>query len=852
VTGAGKLDEAVMADSTAHFDKLQALLASETSSATGEIKNSAVFTTLKGTLNTANTYFTSGLGGTNSSPIAESCQQNFVMLVTDGLPTGNSNGALYSSSDRTNTCLWSAQNNTCSSGVFGIAANDAIEAITNLRTVDASINSTKKDGGGTVTGKFDVQTYVLALGDTVANASALSVMNAMAFAGGTHTAIAASDAASFQAAINNVTDNITAKIGAASAVAVANAHVTSADNAAYASSYNSGTWSGDINAFAIDLTTGLPSNVSLWPAGSAGKQLDLRSSASRLITSSPDGAGAIGGIEFEPVSAAISTQLSLAQQTLLSSPNASDGADVMAYLRGDRSGETAFTYRTRAHLLGDIINAEPLLVREPSNSYVDNGYTSFKQTNSARSRMLYQGSNDGMLHAFTASTGAELWAYVPNLVMASLNNLSLSTGFFHQYRVDGTPVSGDVDFDNIGANSNSVDWRTILVGGLGKGGRGYYALDVTSASAENQAAASSKVLWEFPNSVSNVVTRNLAKRNMGYSFGRPIIVKTQAKGWVVLVSSGYNNGINSGDSGGDGLGHLYVLSPKTGDLIADIPTTGCSNSPSLNPCGLSEFSAYVSNADINNTVDYVYGGDLEGNLWRFDLTGNNSNMWRVAKFASLKDSTGASQPITTAPELTSTNDGRMVYVGTGQYLGITDVAGSVGANANATQIQSLYGLKDDFSVLPDDLRAVLQQQTFTVNNNTRVSSNNSVNYATTKGWFIDFPSTGERLNTNPALAVNALAFTTNIPNATVCQPGGSSWAYFVNIKTGGIVENSTVNYSGLFLGNALASRPVLVQLPSGKIVSLIRTSDATTIAQDVPVSASSFAARRVSWRELFN
>ena len=149
---------------------------------------------------------------------------------------------------------------------------------------------------------------------------------------------------------------------------------------------------------------------------------------------------------------------------------------------------------------------------------------------------------------------------------------------------------------------------------------------------------------------------------MGYSYGEPIIVKTTAKGWVVVVTSGYNNGMNSGDSGCDGLGHLYVLNPKTGDLIKDIPTTGCTTTPTSSPCGLAEISAYVANSDVDNTVDYVYGGDLYGNVWRFDLTGSKSNGWGVSNFATLKDATGATQPITAAPELTSISGARMVFV----------------------------------------------------------------------------------------------------------------------------------------------------------------------------------------------
>lgn len=865
VSGAGTLNRAVQADSAAHFTALQTLLGNETNGATGELKNAAVFTTLRGTVNTAGSYFSGTLAGT-TTPVAQTCQKNFVMMVTDGLPTGTTAGALYPEAARTNTCNWSTVTNTCTSGTFGTAATDLITAVGALRTTTVTplvgvSGSTDPDGTGFVTGKYDVQTYVVALGETVANAQALSVMNALGHAGGTGPALLANDATAFTDAITKISDDITAKVGAAAAVAVANAQVTSLDNASFATSYNSGTWTGDIDSFAIDVATGIPSTTSLWVGGSASAQLDARTSANRYIATSVNSAGAIGGVQFQPSTAVIGglvlSRVSAAQQTLLNTPTTTDGASVLAYLRGVRSGETAGIYRPRVHLLGDMVNGEPVLVRAPSAGYADAGYSSFASTNASRTRMLFQGANDGMLHAFVASTGAEAWAYVPNLVLGGLNNLSSKTAFTHRYYVDGTPVAGDVDFKQVdGATGTGTDWRTVLVGGLGKGGRGFFALDITSPVASSEADLASKVLWEFPNSITDATARNAARLNMGFSYGKPVIIKTKAKGWVVLVASGYNNGTIIGGNpdtgtGGDGRGHLYVINPKTGDLLKDIVTTGCTGTPATNPCGLAQLSAYVANS-ADNTAEYVYGGDLRGNVWRFDFTGASVADWSVAKFAELKDAGGNPQPITTSPELALVGSQRMVYVGTGLYLGTTDVPGAVNANASSSQTQSMYGLKDVLTTaLPTPLRPTLQQQTFITTSTTRTATNNPVDYATQNGWYIDFPTTGERVNTDPTIALGALIFTTNIPSGIVCQPGGSSWQYFINLKTGGLAEYSTVGYSGVFLGNALASRPVLIQLPSGKVVSLVRSSNAKTIEKNVPVAPPGAGARRISWRELF-
>lgn len=665
----------------------------------------------------------------------------------------------------------------------------------------------------------------------------------------------ASDPDTFASALSDTLNDIAARTGAAAAVAVANPNVVGGDNASYASKYNSGTWTGDLEAFPIDLTTGEP-NIStpIWTT-SAQTQLNGRTPTDRRIASYTGTSGTAQGIQFRPTSATTTTKLSATQQNLLNTPvtppGPSDGAAVLDYLRGVRTGETAGTYRSRAFVLGDIINAEPLVVREPSLNYADDGYSSYKSLNSTRTRIVVQGANDGMLHAFNAASGAEEWAYVPNLLLSGLNNLSRKNGFAHKFLVDGTPVVGDYDTNNTYGAGGAAVWKTLLVGGFGKGGRGYYALDLTTTTAGDEAALTNKVLWEFPNSATSAADR----LNMGYGFGRPIIVKTSSRGWVVLVASGYNNGTNSGDSGGDGQGWLYVLNARTGAVIKSIPTGVGSVS---DPSGLAHISAYVEAGEVDNTVTHVYGGDLKGNVWRFDLTATNPNSWDVKKIATLVDGSGNFQPVTTEPELAKVDTGggafkRFIYVGTGLYLGDSDVTGSAGANSHAAQTQTMYGLIDDLTNSPTitPLRSNLQQQVL-VNNvdGSRTASSNAIDFSTKKGWFVDMPVLGERINTNPALALGALAFTTNIPSTNPCVPGGSSFFNVLDYKNGGFLTGSTVSWSSQSLGNTLASRVVLIKLPSGVIKALARKSDATTVAQTVPVPPSSTTVKRRSWREL--
>jgi len=451
-------------------------------------------------------------------------------------------------------------------------------------------------------------------------------------------------------------------------------------------------------------------------------------------------------------------------------------------------------------------------------------------------------------------SGEELWAYVPGAVVdaplsaaqggtSSLVGLTQQAQFQHRFYVNGTPTATDVDLSNTALRQPSPpspQWSTVLVGGLGKGGRGYYALNVTSPSAASDAEVATKLMWEFPNAGTDITIRS----NIGFSYGVPLNVKTRAAGWVTLVTSGYNNG---SDTGGDGRGYLFVLNTATGEVIGQLRTgAGDSGSPS----GLARISAFLTSPGIDDTVDFVYGGDLQGNVWRFDLSGATSASWNVSLLATLVDKNGAPQPVSAAPELGVVNGKRMVYVGTGQYLGGSDVPGATGANASATQQQSFYGLLDDLSGVPivSPLRGQLVAQSATLAANGEINlTTNPANLATKRGWVLDFaPSpSGERATTSPALFGGVLAFTTNTPSGDPCLPGGSSNIYFLNYGNGGAIPA----LASRFVGNVLASRVQPVGLPGGSAKVLVRTSEGGTRVFDVAVPAAT-APTRVMWREV--
>ena len=320
------------------------------------------------------------------------------------------------------------------------------------------------------------------------------------------------------------------------------------------------------------------------------------------------------------------------------------GEPLVNYLKGDRTNEGTF-FRARKHVLGDIVSSEARYVKTPQFSYNDPGYSAYKTAQSSRQAAVYVASNDGMLHAFNAETGQELWAYIPEMVLPELYRLAdKNYSQNHRYFVDGTPEVGDVCTSNC-TNPATAVWKTILVGGLNGGGKGYYALDITDP-------ASPVLLWEFTHA------------NMGYSYGNPRITKLKTGEWVVLLTSGYNNVA-------DGVGYLFVLNAYDKTLIRTINTSAGS---SATPSGLAKISAYSTNSETDNTTLAVYGGDMLGNLWRFDINGDIGNAgWEAHRLVTFLDDAGRPQPITAKPVETTIEGKPVIYVGTGSYLGVNDI-----------------------------------------------------------------------------------------------------------------------------------------------------------------------------------
>jgi len=535
----------------------------------------------------------------------------------------------------------------------------------------------------------------------------------------------------------------------------------------------------------------------------------------------------------------------------------------------------------------------------------------FASSSQIRRPTVFIASNDGMLHAIetdvnndpyyqtggistpetgddtfsggnNAGNGVERWAYVPSIVLPNLYKLA-NNPYAHRYFVDGSPVASDICVSTPCTGLN--DWRTILVAGLNSGGRGYYALDITNPLKP-------RAMWEFkvrkPSETACAATPAGAigatdDCDLGLTYGNPVVTKIDIlvsagppevyeSRWVVIVTSGLNNtGLEpdvqapaTPQRQGDGMGYLYILDAVSGRILYKIPTgvgdpgTLANSYDDADPSGLAKINNWVDSSNTNNTTRAVYGGDMKGNLWRFDLDkesatyaldpADTTNYLKAVKVAELKDQFGIAQPVTTKPELGLISNRRVVFLGTGRFLGNTDKAN--------TAKQSVYAIADDLAgntTMVDRDTDLVKQTISNVDSTTRtVSSVNAVDWTNlaVRGWFVDLPDKGERVSVDPQLQLGTLVVPSNVPSNDTCVAGGTAWINTFDFKTGGFVAGATGNAVSQKVTGSVVVGINVIQLPGGKVVTVVTTADNQQRAVETPIAPTNFQGRRVGWREL--
>jgi len=640
----------------------------------------------------------------------------------------------------------------------------------------------------------------------------------------------ANDPEQLASALSNVVSNIITRRGRASAGSVSSS-VLSASSLSFRSGFDTSNWTGFVVASTInnDGTFGAVQ----WDASclltggsctSTGLFETVRDPTTRNIFTYSNGAKHGFSSSLPSSLSGDLLDVSFLQDILASNPSSFTPIDVVNYLRGDRTQEqqNGGQFRNRVSILGDVINSTAKLVRGPNASYSDhkwvegtaeqinfssnpnNGYDYFRQQNKNRENILLVGANDGMLHAFgaglinSASGGKEHWAYIPSQSIEKIGEL-LDPSYQHASYVDTAPVVKDSYL----CSGLTCSWSTVAVGGMRNGGKLFYALDLGGDTTQEP-----DVLWEFTDDDDP---------DMGFTYSAATISRvfnpsTKESKWVAFLPNGYNSTNQKAV--------MYAVDLKTGTLLHKWTNNigSLSNPNGMGTAVAADYISYTSNGGTSyasdQATDFVYAGDLHGNIYKFDVLDIFSG--GAVSSAEILFDGSPDQPITTALSLFTPDDTTqdiIITFGTGKYIELED------RSIVSTPTQYIAGIRDNkdstFSYSGFSDSKLVSQEITSQSSGFRKISSNPVN--SMQGWKLELKDQGERMVSQMSRnnQLKHLSLITIIPKGVdPCLPGGESWFMSLNAKTGGALETPILNngnsdgvlINGLALGfNSLTS-----------------------------------------------
>ncbi len=600
----------------------------------------------------------------------------------------------------------------------------------------------------------------------------------------------AEDASQLRTALKTIKNYIQEKSYSFTGSAIPVVRVVDRDMA-YITSFELPSWKGDLKAYQLNQDGTLPvdattKKISVSPIWDASEKLNLKSPDDRKIYTY------LGGTdkeEFKPSNPNL-------MKEVLGVPDNTGREKIINHVRGIDTfdlNQNANTTEAREWKLGDVFHSKGVIVGEPSRFFVDEGFSGaggFYQANKDRTKIIIVGANDGMLHAFDTATGNEEWAFIPRSLLQNLQSM-VST---HTYYVDSSPKAADVWFyTNPTDTTKSVgEWKTVLVCGLRKGGKTYFALDITDT-------LNPRYLWEFPKSTDTVTLGKVGQSWSELVIGR---VKIEVGGelyerWVVFIGGGFDYTNNTGKA-------FFVIDIKTGDMIKEF-----SGIEGMNYSFPAPPTAVDTNLD--GFIDKIYIGDLGGQMWVFDVSFDGKNrksdsQWTGRRLLAAPNSDTEKHRIYYPPAVASDPGGNLwVYFGTGDKEYPNDLSNPA---------ERFYAVKDNGTGNYPRREVDLLDVTFS----------NTFSPTSKDGWYIQLEKSAqksEKVLAKPVVFNRLVYFTTYAysPPTDPCSWQGTAKLYAVEyLSGGGALEVDDL--SDLEGSSSPRSKIIATGAPSNPIISV--------------------------------
>lgn len=748
---------------------------------------------------------------TYTSPIQYRCQRNYGVVITDGLPTYDRTFPTNDPLGGANLPNWDGKNND-GDNLNGDGEGDTLyldDIAKFAYDIDMRTGGTDAANKGWDATDFPKQNmFTYTVGFTAANAM---LSDAAVYGKGIY--YQATDSAGLNTALSAALNDITSRAGTGGGVASNSSLTTS--SVYFQTQYDPTDWRGTIKAFPITTDGTVNTTTPIW---STDKQ--IVPGITPTYESWNSLTNAVIPLSF--------LNFSLPQQLVLSAnlPLGISGLDLVQWSKG--TNKTGL--KTRTVLLGDVINS-PLAYASPTDNPAsdpasDNSYSTYLDIKSnSMNPTLVVNANDGLVNVIDPSTGKRLYAYMPSTVLSNLHYVAdpnYINGVSHKFLVDGQISIVDVQF--------ASSWKTLAIGGAGSGGKGFYALQLFNTGTYNIV----KALWDISS-----VTAGFA--NMGYAYAKPEVAQLPDGRWAAFISNGYGST--------NGVASLFVVDVSNGALIKEIAVDTSGNN------GLSSVKLRVN---AQSVVQYAYGGDLKGQMWKFDFTGQTASTWKVGLGGSplFTASGGANQPITAQPVVgNNPNGGKMVYFGTGKMLEAAD--------KTTTATQAFYAVWDNDGTSANYRESDLVAQAITSSAQFFTTTQNDVNYAAKKGFYLPLIynnfATGERIIYAAVLAFGRVQFTTAIVDTTdPCSSSGSGRFGDLDALNGKMLSYPVLdtNGDGQINSSDATSSGYLV---SGGVPSVVRLDKANgnqaivTGGLAIPPTGLELGGpsdRRIMWRQI--